>query len=427
MAEKKHNTNIATSEDFGNPAMRCFAAWQGAVPRGRIIMWEKHKIIIALCAVLLLVSGGAAGMFFAVKLQHRAPMRPVVCDRTGKVLLTDNRKSMFAMPARRAEVDGKFAAALLGHTTVKKGKRIGVSGVEYLIDHNEMTGKRLVLALDAGIQEKCEALLDTFCGYSIPQYAHMTVIDSDGALVAAAQRPVIDLNNRGNVDRRGTVFMAAAYIFPVSDAWMRLLGSRSDVLPEEKAKLRFHLKPGLFPGEGRGGIPGVNRLCYHAADHSQFTTVLNFLLACAGRMENKDIPSLKVFAPQGGMLPAVKIGNFQWRSLLWSKSCSTLSGLGTASAGNGKNLYILLRVVFRDQDGNRLETGERILPAEYCSLLEKAVRTFPENGPLSAEDDASLVELKTRTFTGKVGANGFLVDADSGHQKKHLSPSEDEK
>ena len=387
------------------------------------MMKTKNKLMVGLAVVVLLT----AGVLFTVKLQHRAPMRPVVCDRTGRVLLIDNRKSMFAMPVRCAEVNGKFAAALLGHTIVEKEKRVGVSGVEYLIDHNEMTGKRLFLALDAGIQEKCEALLDTFCTYSIPQYVYMTVIDSDGALVAAAQRPVIDLNNRGNVDRRGTVFMAATYIFPVSDAWMRLLGSRSDARPEEKAKLRFHLKTGLFPGEGQGGIPGVNRLCYHATDHSQFTTVLNFLLACAGRMENKDIPSLKVFAPQGGMRPAVKIGNFQWRSLLWSKSCSTLSGLGTASDGNGKNLYILLRVVFRDQYGNRLENGERILTAEYCSLLEKAVRTFPENGPLSAEDDASLVELKTRTFTGKVGANGFLVDADSGHQKKHLSPSEDEK
>ena len=390
-------------------------------------MKKRIKVIITLSAVLLLAVGGAAGTFFAVKLHKRSPMRPVICDRTGRVLLTDRRKSMFDMPVRHAELDGKFAAALLGHTIVKKGKRVGIGGVEYLIDRNGMSGKRLCLALDAGIQEKCEALLDTVCTYSIPQYVYMTVIDSDGALIAASQRPVIDLNDRRIVDLRGTVFMASAYIFPVSDAWMRLLDSRSDARPEEKAKLRFHLKPGIFPGEGQGGVPGINRLRYHAADHAQFTTVLNFLLACAGRMEHKDIPELKVFVPHGETQPAVKAGkDFQWRSLLWSKTCSTLSGLGTVSTDSGRSLYLLLRVVFRDQYGNRLENGQRILPAEYCSLLEKAVRAFPENGPLPAEDDAALMELKKRTFTGKVGANGFLANTGSGHQKKYM-PQEDKK
>ncbi|MBO4630642.1 MAG: hypothetical protein J5858_01830 [Lentisphaeria bacterium] len=106
------------------------------------MMKTKNKLMVGLAVVVLLT----AGVLFTVKLQHRAPMRPVVCDRTGRVLLIDNRKSMFAMPVRCAEVNGKFAAALLGHTIVEKEKRVGVSGVEYLIDHNEMTGKRLFLA-----------------------------------------------------------------------------------------------------------------------------------------------------------------------------------------------------------------------------------------------------------------------------------------
>lgn len=371
-------------------------------------MKKTYKIIIGSSAAVLLAGGLVSGGYLAVKIADRPPMRPVICDRTGKALLTDARRSLFAMPVRHAECGGRFAAALLGHTTVKKGKRIGASGVDLLIDRNGMTGKRLTLALDAGIQEKCEALLDKLCRYGTPRYTYVTVIDSDGALIAAAQRPVIDLNDRRHVDRRGTVFMASSYIFPVSDTWMRLLGSRSDARPEDKAGLRFHLKTGIFPGEGQGGVPGVNRLCYHAADNSQFTTVLNFLLACAGRMEHKEIPCLKVFAPQGGTLPAAKIAGFQWRSLLWSKTCSTLSGLGTASAGNGKNLYVLLRVVFREQYGCHPET--KILPAEYCSLLEKAVRTFPGNGPLAAEDDGALTAMKEKIFTGKAGTDGLSAE-----------------
>ena len=360
----------------------------------RIILRKCHKKIIVWIGTVLLVVGIAAGMFSAVKLQKRTPKRPVICDRTGKTLLSDCRKSMFVMPKRHADCGGKFAAALLGHTVMKDGKRIGVCGVEYLIDHNAMTGDNLFLTLDAGVQGKCEAFLDDFCRYSVPQYLYITVIDSDGALIASAQRPVIDLNSRSKVAPRGMVFMASAYVFPVSDAWMRLLGSSSDAPPEEKIRFGFHRKLGIFPGEGKGAVPGAGQREV-VKNLAQSATALNFLLACAGRMENKDIPNLKVFVTRGAALPAVKIGkDFQWHSLLWSKNCSTLSGLGSVSIGNGKRLYILLRIVFQDQYGVSRKPDKKMFPAEYCSLLEKVIRTFPSSGSISAEDDVTLLEMK---------------------------------
>ena len=345
-------------------------------------------------------------------------MRPVICDRTGKTLLSDYRESRFAMPKRHAKCGGEFAAALLGHTVMKDGKRTGGCGIEYLIDHDSMTGDRLFLTLDAGVQEKCEAFLDDICHYSVPQYMYMTVIDSDGELIAAAQRPVIDLNDRRKVAPRGMVFMASAYVFPVSDAWMRLLDSRSDAPPEKKILLGFHRKIGIFPDEGKGAVPGVEQRG-GVKNHAQSATALNFLLACAGRMENKDIPNLKVFVPRDAALPAVKVGqDFQWHSLQWSKNCSTLSGLGSVSIGNGKRLYILLRIVFNDQYGARRESDKKMFSAEYCYLLEKVIRTFPSNNSIPAEDDATLLEMKIEFFPPK---GNLSAEEDAAQVEKRTS------
>jgi len=361
-------------------------------------MRKSCKIVIALAAGVLLAGGIIAGYWFWRKID-KSPVRPTVCSRTGKILLTDQRKDLFSKPVRHAECDGKFAAALLGHTFKKDGKRIGAAGIEAVIDRHGIRQARLLLTLDVGIQEKCEALLDSICVYSNPRYAYVTVIDSDGALIAAAQRPVIDLNNRAKVDRFEMVFMAPTYTFPVSDVWMRLLGSRSDASPKEKMELRFQRKLGIFPGEGKGDIPGLSKPLRSRND-TQTATALNFLLACAGRMENKEIPALKLFAPRGEALPAVKTANdFQWRSLLWSKTRSTLSGLGTVSTGDGKKLYVLLRVVLGRTYPGSMTKGEKYLPEEYCILLEKVIRTFPGKGPLSTEDDAYLREMKAGLFS----------------------------
>ena len=331
-------------------------------------MKQKRSIVILFAAVLLAV-GIAAGGYFVRKFQNRAPMRPLICDRTGKTLLSDVRRSMFVAPVRHAECGGKFAAALLGHTIMTNRKRIGAGGVESLIDRDAMTGDRLFLTLDVGTQKECEKLLDDIAATVAPEYAHITVLDPNGALIAAAQRPVIDLNDRSKVAPRGMVFMASTYVFPVSDEWVRLLGSRSDAPPEEKLRFGFHRKLGIFPGEGKGTITGGER---HGTvkNHAQSATALNFLLAFAGARGNKAIPDLKIFLPEGspGSVPRIT-GKTHWHSILWSKDRSTLSALGTIPAEDTE-LYVLVRLTFSKTDGNGATVSVGDLP-------EKMIRCFP--------------------------------------------------
>jgi len=91
--------------------------------------------------------------------------------------------------------------------------------------------------------------------------------------------------------------------------------------------------------------------------------------------------------------------------------------LGTVSIENSKNLYILLRIVFQDQYGVRRKPDKKMFSAEYCSLVEKVIRTFPSNGSISAEDDATLLEKKIEFFP----ENGDLSaeeDADQMARKR---------
>ena len=183
--------------------------------------------------------------------------------------------------------------------------------------------------------------------------------------------------------------MASTYVFPIPDAWMRLLGSRSDAPPEEKLKLGFHRKTGLFPGEGRGVIPGADPKRAEnggADDHAQSATALKFLLAYIGAAEKKPIPELKLFLSDDAPRPRLQIaGETRWRSMRWSKDRSTLSALGTAPVWGGAELYILLRIAF-----------PRTLPADYRMVMEKMIRNSP--GGLSGVDYLSLQEMKSGNF-----------------------------
>ena len=185
----------------------------------------------------------------------------------------------------------------------------------------------------------------------------------------AAQRPSMDLNDRSRIDRQDLIFMAPGYVFPVSDAWMHLLGSSSDAKPTEKLKFLFHKRPGVFPVESCGVISGI-RYPDLPHDDSQSATVLRYLLAFIGVTEEKDIPTLKVFLSENAPCPPRGIaGKPQWVSLLWSQDRSTLSALGMIPSDSGVTLYALLRVAYpKDDEGNDQEN--------YDVLLEKEVRAF---------------------------------------------------
>lgn len=304
-------------------------------------MKDYRRYVVGGLAVVLLLAAAAVGLRAMGRLRERRSVRPTVCDRTGRVLLRDGRETWFAPVKRRADRGGEFAAGLLGYTAVREGARTGVSGVEFLIDRNGVTAEKLLLALDAGIQTECEALLERLVPVLAPEYAYVTVVGSDGGLIAAAQRPVLDLDRRGRTGAAGMVFMASTYIFPVSDEWMRLLGSASGAPPEERKKFRFDRKLGIFPGEGQGRI----------AASAQSATALNYLLAYAGAAGKRDIPELKVFLPGGAALPPLRpAAPARWRSLLWSRDGSTFSALGEVPVDGGETLYVLLRAVCRKED-----------------------------------------------------------------------------
>ena len=273
------------------------------------------------------------------------------------------------MPVRHAECGGRFASALLGHTIIGYDGRKGALGVERLIDRNGIVVRRVYLTMDAVIQEKCESLLDRIVAIRAPHYTYITVLDSNGDLIAAAQRPAMDLNDRSEVGYQELLFMAPGYVFPVSNAWMQLLGSSSFAEPEEKMKFRFHKTTGVFPVESCGVIPGIKHPEWDHAD-SQSATVLGYLLAFIGVTEEKEIPELKVFLPDNVPCPAKQIaGNPHWISLLWSQDRSTLSSLGVIPSDSETALYALLRVAYpRDDPGNEQENYDR--------LLEEEVRAF---------------------------------------------------
>ena len=328
-------------------------------------MTKFNRICAALLAFLLTANGCLIVISGVLKYQNRPPTRPEICDRTGKVLLTDHRKSLFAMPVRHAECGGKFASGLLGHTIISYGARKGALGVESLIDRNSITAPRVYLTMDAGIQEKCESLLDRIVAIRAPHYTYITILDSDGNLIAAAQRPAMDLNDRNEVGYQELVFMATGYVFPVSNVWMQLLDSSSFAEPEEKMKFRFHKTTGVFPVESCGVIPGIKHPEWDHAD-SQSATVLGYLLAFIGVTEKKEIPTLKVFLPDNVPCPAREIaGNPHWISLLWSQDRSTLSSLGMIPSDSGTTLYALLRVAYpKDDPENEQENYDRLLEEE---------------------------------------------------------------
>ena len=101
---------------------------------------------------------------------------------------------MFAIPKRHAECGGRFASSLLGHTVVRGRDRKGAIGIESVIDRSGITGPEVFLTMDAGIQEQCESFLDRILAVRVPFYTYVTVLDSEGGLIAAAQRPTRTLH-----------------------------------------------------------------------------------------------------------------------------------------------------------------------------------------------------------------------------------------
>lgn len=270
--------------------------------------------------------------------------RPQIYDRSG-VLLIGNRKQTHPNERLRyAAVDGKFAAGLLGFTEFNSGREVGQSGIEKMIDRKQTPGNPVYISIDCGVQKTMECWMERLHNVGQYEYMYALCLSSQGELIATAQRPVLDINNREQVEG-GTCLFPSVYVLTISDDFMKLLGSSTDVTPEEKAKFRFHYKLGVFSPEARGWVKGLKPSTECIPD--QAATAFNYLLAYISVAEKKPIPQLQIFS-SGKQPPIVLKGNIEWIKVYHGER--NIIALGKVPELNGNWLYFLICVEPQKQE-----------------------------------------------------------------------------
>ena len=128
--------------------------------------------------------------------------------------------------------------------------------------------------------------------------------------------------------------MPSVFVFPITEEFMRLLGSSLTAPVAEKEKFQLHCKSGLFFPEARGWITPPKTGEVPAA-----ATAFNYLLAYIKVAEGKPMPQLQIFS--NGKQPAVV-----WKSpiewLAASQVKNEVAVLGKAGTEHGKYLYFLV-------------------------------------------------------------------------------------
>ena len=262
--------------------------------------------------------------------------RPEIRDRNGTLLIGNRVQTQPNERLRYAAIDGKFAAGLLGFTEFNHGREIGKSGIEKMIDRKQVPGNPVFVSIDGGIQRIVENWMERLSATGKNNYIYAICLNSQGELIATAQRPVLDINNRQQVEG-GTFLLPSVYVFPVSDDFMKLLGSSIDATSEEKEKFRFHHKIGVLSPEARGRVRGINASA--DAPDAQTATAFNYLLAYISIAEKKPIPQLQIFS-SGKQPPMVMKNKIEWIKVQQGEN--NIVALGTAPELNGNWLYFLL-------------------------------------------------------------------------------------
>lgn len=310
---------------------------------------KKTFFIIALsgaAAAVLLFTMGRTALRSHLKQQKtvtiKAQERPDICARNGALLISNKKRTQNTQRLRYAAIDGKFAAGLLGFTQLQNGREAGQSGIESLIDRRKTPGRPVCLALDCKIQHNLENMVSHIAENWKPDFVYCVSILSTGELTGAAQRPVLDINDRGKVDG-GMIFFPAEYIFSVPEKWMNLLNSSSYLPAAEREKFGFHKKLNVFTTEA------VGKLSYYPSDSDpqfksdQTATVLHYLLAYIGTAEKKTIPQLQLFST-GKLSPVLPAGKTRWIIITQTdKPDKSLLALAEFPASCGGKNYTLLR------------------------------------------------------------------------------------
>jgi len=262
--------------------------------------------------------------------------RPEIRDRNGTLLIGNRVQTQANERLRYAAIDGKFAAGLLGFTEFNHGREIGKSGIEKMIDGEKVSGNPVYVSIDCGIQRIVENWMERLSATGRNNYIYAICLNSQGELIATAQRPVLDINNRQQVEG-GTFLLPSVYVFPILNDFMKLLGSSTDAASEEKAKFRFHHKIGVLSPEARGRVRGINASA--DATDAQTATAFNYLLAYISIAEKKPIPQLQIF-PNGRQPSVVMKNKIEWIKVQQGEN--NIVALGKAPELNGNWLYFLL-------------------------------------------------------------------------------------
>ena len=291
------------------------------------------------------------------------PLRPAITDRTGNGLVYSRfSRTRDGVRYREANKTPETAAALIGYTTHAPYDDHGISGIEKIIDREQL-GNEVRTTLDGKILSSLEAMVDRIYRQADDlKYVHAVIINSEGELIATSQRPVMGIQECRSGSPEETVFFPATYLVPVSDRMMELLGCPADAPAEAKEKFQFHVKQG-FEGEARGFVLGLNRKADAEKNPvKQAATSINYLLAYAAAREKTAVKPLQFMTWR--KLPEIRLnGLLEWKLIQTAENGAAVNAIGEIAAEN-TTLYVFLRAAWAEHDAP-------LNPAEMKKLEEK--------------------------------------------------------
>ena len=315
---------------------------------------------------------------------------PEIFDRNGELLVKNKLFRTQKENLRIYTKGGRFAASLIGY--IQHGNEItgrdfprGRMGIEDIIYRKNITSP-VYLTLDTSLQFQLEKLIFDIAAKSDPRYAYGVIVSSKGELLAASQSSFFDLEKRNHAKQNpceewnGEVFMPAAYLIPVPDQWMKLLGSSSYADPLSKEKFQLHTRLGIFSYEQPGIVLGLNQMKGIRDPKrvsGQSATMFKYLLAYIGFAEKKDIPTLGIYTDKVNT-PVKTVGNVEWISFYRPPDGIVVNALGVIKTDDPKNnLYICIRAVSEERNFVNPHSVEvRKVAAAKADKAEKLIRSF---------------------------------------------------
>ena len=273
------------------------------------------------------------------------PDRPAIYDRCGNLLIGNRQRTNQPNERLRyAAVDGKFAAAFLGWTEFQDGRERGRTGIEAFID-SEHAAAPVYVSLDSGVQEKVEHFAEYLNAAGKSNYLYTVCIDSNGELIATAQRDVLDINNRKHAV--GTCFFPANYLFPVAGKFLQFLTDPAAVSPESISKLQLTEKTGCFSPEVQG------RIKFADSKYTVSATAFKYLLANISVKEKKPVPQLKIFSD--GKQNPVEISEPEVKWIVDAPGDEIIAALTEISTENNGSLYVFVCIGVDKKDPENRE------------------------------------------------------------------------